>query len=148
MSEWLTVMFGAYPKFVKHLFEGFDHSKVGFSKAALFVMIVLKYRRKEKGLKMSELEHHAGLKKSTLSEAVDGLVKDGYVHRERSEEDRRVVKVKLTEKGMKKTDEITEKIKDYVNERLAFLSNAERKRLFKAFEEIENVAERLKESGK
>lgn len=37
----------------------------------------------------------------TLTIAVNGLVKKGYVHRERSEEDRRVVLISLTEKGRK-----------------------------------------------
>ena len=37
----------------------------------------------------------------TLTIAVNGLVKKGYVHRERSEEDRRVVLISLTEKGQR-----------------------------------------------
>lgn len=37
----------------------------------------------------------------TLTIAVNSLVKKGYVHRERSEEDRRVVLISLTEKGRK-----------------------------------------------
>ena len=35
----------------------------------------------------------------TLTIAINSLVKKGYVHRERSEEDRRVVLISLTEKG-------------------------------------------------
>ena len=37
----------------------------------------------------------------TLTIAINSLVKKGYVHRERSEEDRRVVLISLTEKGKK-----------------------------------------------
>ena len=37
----------------------------------------------------------------TLTIAINSLVKKGYVHRERSEEDRRVVLISLTEKGRK-----------------------------------------------
>ena len=37
----------------------------------------------------------------TLTIAFNSLVKKGYVHRERSEEDRRVVLISLTEKGRK-----------------------------------------------
>ena len=37
----------------------------------------------------------------TLTIAINSLVKKGYVHRERSEEDRRVILISLTEKGKK-----------------------------------------------
>ena len=37
----------------------------------------------------------------TLTIAINSLVKKGYVHRERSEEDRRVALISLTEKGRK-----------------------------------------------
>ena len=37
----------------------------------------------------------------TLTIPINSLVKKGYVHRERSEEDRRVVLISLTEKGRK-----------------------------------------------
>ena len=37
----------------------------------------------------------------TLTIAINSLVKKGYVHRERSEEDRRVVLISLTKKGKK-----------------------------------------------
>ena len=37
----------------------------------------------------------------TLTISMNSLVKKGYVHRERSEEDRRVVLISLTEKGRK-----------------------------------------------
>lgn len=37
----------------------------------------------------------------TLTIAINSLVKKGYVHRERGEEDRRVVLISLTEKGKK-----------------------------------------------
>lgn len=144
MDEKITIMFSACPKFFKHLFNGFDHSKTGFSKGALFVLIVLKYRSSEEGLKMSELEHHAGLKKSTLSETVNVLVEQGYIHRKRSKEDRRVVKVSLTRKGREKAEKLVEEIKNYVEERLSFLGDDERDKLFTAFEEIERVAEMLK----
>ncbi len=148
MDNKLTIMFSAYPKFFKHLFEKFDHSKTGFSKGALFVLIVLKYRGSKGNLKMSELEHHAGLKKSTLSETVNVLVEQGYIHRERSKKDRRVVKVSLTDKGKEKAEKLVEEIKNYVDERLSFLTHDEREKLFNAFKEIEKVAEMLKGSEK
>ncbi len=141
----LTVMFSSYPKFFKYLFQDFDYTKFGFSKAMLFILTVLRYRARDDGIKMSQLESHAGLKKSTLSESVDVLVKKGYVERTRSNEDRRVVKVKLTEMGKRKADEIMKSVKMHVDKKLDFLSEEEKQKLFEAFEFIERISEMLKE---
>jgi DNA-binding MarR family transcriptional regulator len=142
----LTIMFSAYPKFFKHLFEDFDYVSFGFPKTALSILTILRYRAKGEGIKMSALESHAGIKKSTLSESVDMLVKEGYIERMRSQEDRRVVKVRLTPKGKKKSDEIIESVKVHVDKKLQVLELNEKKRLFEAFKLIDRVSEKLKEN--
>lgn len=48
---------------------------------------------------MSSVAKTLGVTVGTLTIAINGLVKKGYVHRVRSEVDRRVVLVSLTEKG-------------------------------------------------
>lgn len=50
---------------------------------------------------MSSVAKSLSVTTGTLTISVNGLVKKGYVHRTRSEEDRRVVLVSLTEKGCK-----------------------------------------------
>lgn len=50
---------------------------------------------------MSSVARTLSVTVGTLTIAVNGLVKKGYVHRERSEEDRRVVLISLTDKGRK-----------------------------------------------
>lgn len=49
---------------------------------------------------MSDTAKDLRITSGTLTTAVDNLIKKGYVARERSVEDRRVVKIKLTEKGV------------------------------------------------
>ncbi|HAQ41894.1 MAG TPA: MarR family transcriptional regulator [Clostridiales bacterium] len=49
---------------------------------------------------MSDTAKDLRITSGTLTTAVDNLIKKGYVTRERSVEDRRVVKIKLTEKGI------------------------------------------------
>lgn len=49
---------------------------------------------------MSDTAKDLRITSGTLTTAVDNLIKKGYVARERSVEDRRVVKIKLTEKGI------------------------------------------------
>lgn len=148
MDNKLTKMFTSYPKFMKQLFKDFNYSQFGFPRTTLFILLGLRYHSKGESLKMSELEMHAGLKKSTLSESVNILVENGYVERKRSERDRRVVNVKLSEKGKEKIDEISKIIGAHIHKKLEILSNEESKKLFESFESIENVAEKLKGSRK
>ena len=49
---------------------------------------------------MSDTAKDLRITSGTLTTAIDNLIKKGYVVRERSLEDRRVVKIKLTEKGV------------------------------------------------
>lgn len=53
------------------------------------------------GNNMSTLAKKLNITVGSLTTAMNNLVKKGYVERYRSEEDRRVVYVKLTEKGVK-----------------------------------------------
>lgn len=55
----------------------------------------------EKPRNMSSVAKSLSVTVGTLTIAINSLVKKGYVHRERSEEDRRVVLISLTEKGQK-----------------------------------------------
>ncbi len=48
---------------------------------------------------MSQIAKKLGITVGSLTTAMNGLVKKHYVTRERSEEDRRVVTIRLTEKG-------------------------------------------------
>jgi len=48
---------------------------------------------------MSDTAKDLRITSGTLTTAIDNLIKKGYVVRERSLEDRRVVKIKLSEKG-------------------------------------------------
>ncbi len=148
MDDKLTRMFTSYPKFMKQLFKDFNYSQFSFPKATLFILLGLRYYSKGESLKMSELEMHAGLKKSTLSESINTLVKSGLVERKRSEKDRRVVRVKLNEKGKERIDEISKIIVTHINKKLKILSGEESKKLFEAFESIENVAKKLKGAHK
>jgi DNA-binding MarR family transcriptional regulator len=53
------------------------------------------------GVPINELVERTLLRKSTLSELLDNLEKAGYVRREQSEDDRRKILIKLTERTHK-----------------------------------------------
>lgn len=51
------------------------------------------------GLAISELSEKLLLKNSSMTTLIDRMERDGYVRREREKDDRRVVRVYLTDKG-------------------------------------------------
>lgn len=55
-------------------------------------------------------------REANITHVVDNLERDGYVRRERSEEDRRVVEVVLTEEGRELIDELFPAFVDYLTE--------------------------------
>ncbi len=65
---------------------------------------ILMYVGMKPSKKMSELAETFSIAKSNVTVLIDGMEKKGYLKRVRSEKDRRVVKVKLTEKGKKVFD--------------------------------------------
>lgn len=129
--------------FSNELFKNFDYSKVGLPRTSAKIIFFMKKHSKTI-MKMSELENHSVFVKSTLTAATDVLVYEGYVRRFRSEEDRRVVFVELTEKGNKKAYEILNCMKEHVNHKLSVLDDEQFKKFLNALEEIKNVTSILK----
>lgn len=72
-----------------------------FSNLTLNDMHVINAIGTGKAKNMSSIAKTLSVTMGTLTIAVNGLVKKGYVERVRSEEDRRVVLVSLSEKGKK-----------------------------------------------
>lgn len=85
---------------------------------------------------MSEVALDLGITVGTLTKAIGNLVRKGYVQRERSQEDRRVVKITLTKRG-KLAYRIHAKFhRDMVKEIIKGMSNTEEKVLINALEKI------------
>lgn len=85
---------------------------------------------------MSEVAAKLGITVGTLTTAISNLVKKGYVKRERSEEDRRVVKIALTKRG-KLAYRIHGKFhSDMVKETVQGLSEEEERVLTSALEKL------------
>lgn len=74
----------------------------GVSAAGLAVVRLLAARD---GLKSSEVAARGWWTPGTVTAVVDTLVRDGYVQRRRDEQDRRVVRLHLTEQGRRKAAE-------------------------------------------
>lgn len=74
--------------------------------------------------KMSDIANSLGVSAGTPTVTVDRLIKKGFVVRDRDEEDRRQVIVKLSDKGMTSFHEIV-KLKNALMDRLFNLMNPE-----------------------
>ena len=81
---------------------------------------------------MSSVAKTLGITVGTLTISINGLVKKGYVHRVRSDADRRVVLVSLTEKGEKAYHHHEKFHEDMIQSLLKDLSEEETKTLVSA----------------
>ncbi|HHZ01595.1 MAG TPA: MarR family transcriptional regulator [Tissierellia bacterium] len=87
---------------------------------------------------MSDTAKALKVTSGTLTTAIDNLIKKGYVVRRRSAEDRRVVKIKLTEKGRKAFKAHEDFHKDLVTSALKRLNSHEEEVLIKVLSDIDN----------
>lgn len=83
-----------------------------FSKSEIFTMLFLD---KRKEITMTELVEYINTPMSTATGIVDRLVKNGYVKRERSESDRRIVVLGLTEEGSQVVKKLKETMYKYLS---------------------------------
>lgn len=83
-----------------------------FSKSEIFAMLLID---KRKEITMTELAEYIHSPMSTATGIIDRLVKSGYIKRDRSEEDRRIVVLKLAEKGLQEITRLKEFISGYIN---------------------------------
>lgn len=86
---------------------------------------------------MSDTAKDLKVTSGTLTTAIDNLIKKGYVERRRSVEDRRVVKIKLTDKGMEAFKAHEDFHKDLVISALQQLDSNEEELLIKVLSNID-----------
>lgn len=85
---------------------------------------------------MSQISDYINAPLSTTTGLVNRLVKNGYLQRERSDEDRRIVAIQLTDKGRNMMTEFKASIGSYMERINAILSAEERQALFQIFLKI------------
>ena len=100
---------------------------------------------KEEPKNMSAIAKRLSVTVGTLTIAIDNLVKKGYVNRVRSEEDRRVVLISLSEKGEKAFDHHKRFHEEMVEATLQDLNGEETQVLVRA---LQNLSKFFKEYGK
>lgn len=86
-----------------------------------------------------------GIKSASLSEALGKLEQEGLITRERSEDDRRTVVVKLTKLGFSSAGDVVKKRIDFVNTCLDSLSSQEKEELLQSLTRLHTSWQSLKE---
>ncbi len=93
----------------------------------------------DKKYTMGELSNNTGIKESTLTHISDKLVKKGFLTRERTEKDRRVVLVYLSKKGQEEYQTHRKAKKDKIDSILSTLEFEEQVTLLNVFEKINRI---------
>ncbi len=83
-----------------------------FSKTEIFALLLIE---KKKEIIMTELAEYIHSPLSTATGIINRLVKNGYIIRERSEQDRRIVVLRLSEKGIEEIKRLKELVAEYMN---------------------------------
>lgn len=92
------------------VFERDEVKPYGFTTSQAYVLLTI---RGSGSMTMQELSEELNLDRSTMTRVVKNLVRDGWVIRERNEEDRRQVMVTLSEKGTEISGELHHSVSEY-----------------------------------
>jgi len=112
-----------------------------FSKTEIFTIL---YLDKRKETTMTELVEYINVPMSTATGIVDRLVKKGYIARERSETDRRIVVLRLTDEGSGLLQKLKDLIYKYLDMILSGLTDEEKQFLGRvALKIINNLENQL-----
>lgn len=95
--------------------------------------------------KMSDIAKRLSVTVGTLTTNMNGLDKKGYIERKRSEDDKRVVFVTLTERGKKAFFHHRDFHKDMIKSAVSGLDDNEKRILYKSLEKLDNFFTKNKE---
>lgn len=110
-----------------------------FSKSELFTMLLVD-RNGE--IIMSRIADYVNVSMSTANGIVERLIKKGFLSRERSDSDRRIVVIRLTEEGKSLIVELKRVVLEYIGLIFDALDEEERKLIVKIFFKITDIIDR------
>ncbi len=96
---------------------------------------------------LTELATALGVKKNTLSELLDRMVRDGLVSRELSPGDRRVVRLRITPAGRSAIKEFERSMMDNIGQFLKGLDAEDRRDVVAAMESMTRILERHEQTA-
>ncbi len=124
-----------------------ETNELARGKITLPQFFVLESLSKKGALCMTDIAHCMGFTTAAATGIVDRLVKCGYVQRVFAQEDRRVIRVKLTAKGLLITKNVCEERLKMVLKVFGKLSSEERKDYLKLLEKISKIICSVNDNG-
>lgn len=130
-----------FPRFVKKvLYEYKSNVELDINKTQTnILMLVYEYTEKS----MSEISLMTGLEKSSFTRSVDCLVKKGFITRNSPENDRRKIKLSLTDKGLKAAKLIRNDFNTYLDSLISDFSEKEKKEFFESLTTISGYINKI-----
>ena len=137
MTEYIGILHSIIDNFKKLVYpEEWIDLDLSFSKSELFTMMLVD-RHGE--ITMSQIADYINVPMSTATGVVERLVKNGYLERDRSYSDRRVVVIELTDNGKKVIEGLKSTMLSYIQLIYDALTDEERLLLGKVFVKITNI---------
>lgn len=130
-----------YPMFYRKIKRSINHEKrlKYYNKPVGYYQVLGTLINTGSSLSISEIGKMLYISKPNMTALIDKLVKDGNVKRSRSSEDRRIVKVGITEEGNKFLIEAQKIVEENIKENLSNLDKNEVKTLNDSLENIKEL---------
>lgn len=136
-----------FPQFLKKVFYEHDISKLnlGINKTQTNILMFINENNEKS---MSEISLMTGLEKSSFTRSIDYLVKNGFITRNPSENDRRIIKLSLTDKGIKAAKLIKNDFDMYLDSLISDFSKKEKDEFFESLTTISIYTNKILEGVK
>ncbi len=108
-------------------------------KITLPQFIILDFLKKEGEAKMTDLSHFMGVSTAAMTGFVGRLVRDRYVERINCLEDRRIIKIRLTHKGVGLVEKINSQRRQMIVNTFGKIPQAERENYLKTLLHIRDI---------
>lgn len=102
-------------------------------------ILLIKVLYHHPGITLTELSKHMSLAKSTVSGIVDRMVEKGLINREKPEENRRIVRLTLTESCLEKKEVINSLLEGYARDVLSKATEEEVGRIIEGLMILERL---------
>ena len=127
------------PLMFKKLMKGFQPFDMPKQQVELLFMVM-----KDNGMPMSYYSEKMMVSKPNLTVIADKLIEDGLIERGFDPKDRRIIVLKITQKGMDTMCAHREKARKEMQNRLSRMEEKDLKRLNELIEEMKEIFEKLK----
>ena len=136
----VSALFEIFPICQKFLLNTIDIPSMDLTKTQILILFALSGGR---SLNMSQLSSYLASSKEQATRAVSPLVKDEYVTRFRSDENRKMVYVKLTEKGNQLILQEKALVKEYLSKRFESLSKEDQELFHQSLSNILTILKKI-----